>query len=441
LGVRDVPRSGKLRRPLAITLAMTTLVAGLGALGSLPQDGSGRAFPPACPPGLALVVGREAAASIPAPASFLWPSGRDGRDTRTGPTRLDLGGQPGVTAAAGQWAGAASVAAGPSAVGSAYQPSDNVLRDLAALTDLQPGTLRLLATSLGDWRPIAREAPLYRLLAERAATLKGEGHLIISAIESGADPFELLSLVECLEAEGLPVAELPAILARRASGAGWAAILDPIRTKYGKAEPDPLTKNEIRDYLSRGLAPEDVVEAIGLGRVAGQPSRSLLDERLAGRTWVELAAAYDPEGRWAAKKVAAVDSEAKRLLTLGYGLAEIRLAQVYARAMGLEAEAVLRQTTGGLPVTQVAANRAAEMEAAQERSLLDKLKATYGASQATLERWRGLGLGAHEVENVLRLARVRGLNAETVVGLRLGGASWEDILERLAPAAGGGSGR
>jgi len=127
------------------------------------------------------------------------------------------------------------------------------------------------------------------------------------------------------------------------------------------------------------------------------------------------------------------------LLKLGYRLADIKLAQPYARAMGLDTEAVLRQTTAGLSIEQVAANRAAEMEAAQQKIILERLKATYGVDQDVLDRWRGLGLNAHEIDNVLRLAKARGLDPETIAGERLAGTSWESILERHAPAGTGGA--
>jgi len=430
-----VSKSRTLRGILVCVVALSTLLAAAGSLGSLPRGRMAEVYPPAYPPGLS-----------PAPAgsgarATLSPAERDPvatSDDLVGVARSRTAATSPRTSLVSSASSGLTMSAGGSPV-STYDPPAPVVQDLVALTGLKSSTVAKLCGLAGDWRPVVRKAAIYRLITERLPGLGSDARTVTDVIESGAEPFEVLSVLECLLSEGLPVSELPGILACRATGASWASILDPIRVRFGKAEADPLTKDEIRAYFARGLSPQDILEGVGLGQTTGRPSRSFLEGRLSGKTWEQLALACDPRGLWAAKKSSGVDEECQSLLKLGYRLADIKLAQPYARAMGLDTEAVLRQTTAGLSIEQVAANRAAEMEAAQQKIILERLKATYGVDQDVLDRWRGLGLNAHEIDNVLRLAKARGLDPETIAGERLAGTSWESILERHAPAGTGGA--
>lgn len=406
-------------RWLAVLVAAAVVVAGLGPLGSSGHAQGAAGGPPPTPPGLERVGSAGQAVSSQLEAG---PAGAHGIAHADVPPRQLLLAQ----------------AIPPPAL--AEPPGPGYLVDLERITGLEPPILRRLAERLGSWTPIVRQAPLYLAISEEATSLGGDRAFVMAAVEQGREPGDILRVLEYFPSAGIPLSELPAALEERAAGTGWSRILDPIRAKYGRAEASPLSKDEIRVYLAQGLSPEDIVASVGLSSMTGREARALLSGRLGGLTWEQIEANDDPQGRWKAKRNAGLDDEDRRLVGLGYELPEIRLAQAYARALGLSAETVLRDTTAERPVQQVILDRGAATAVDRERSLLDRLKATYGASEDVMGRWRARGLGPHEIENVLRLSLERRLDPEALVEERLKGASWEDILERFGPVTETGAG-
>lgn len=315
-----------------------------------------------------------------------------------------------------------------SAAGSAAKGDQGPLDDLRDLTGLPAGTLKALHARLDDWNAIVRRAPIYAALVERMAAMGDEKRFVLKTIEQGFDPVDALSAVDYLLARSIPLSELPGVMAGRSLGKGWDAVLDPVRARYGLAETNPFSKDEIRAFLADGLTPEDIVEALGLAEASGSGARDLLGERLAGKGWDELAASCDPEGKSASQKAAAIGSEEQRLLDLGYDLPQIRQAQVLGRALGVDAESLLAETGPDRPVQQVSADRGARAKKARDRAAVKGLEEKYGATEDAMARWTSLGLNPHEIENVLRLAREKGADPEAVVQQRLAGTGWEEIL-------------
>lgn len=308
------------------------------------------------------------------------------------------------------------------------QLSETAIRDISGITGLEPGIIAGLNASLGDPRDLIHKAPIYKAISERLGALGGDKRYVLGAVERGADPVVILTALDYLQLRHMPISELDGIVARRESGDSWDIALEESRQKAGLNEPSPLTREEIREYMAKGVHPEDIVDAIGLQSVSAKDTRWILDEASKGRPLKEIEEEIDPAHKWRAEKEKSLGDEERRLMEKGCALTEIRCAQAYGKALGISAESLLADVSADRTLDQVAQSRSISDNALAKEYNTRKLSAMHSVPEATISFWQSRGLNPYEVDNVLRLAGVSGVEASTIVEERLSGLTWQEIL-------------
>lgn len=275
--------------------------------------------------------------------------------------------------------------------------------DLAVMSGMDIQTVYKLYDAVGDWDILKENIFIYKYILDEHKQITNESNDVYPMIRN-YKPDTLLAVYEYASGKGLSFKEIKSIMEQTDIGAALETVLVEVEVNKAYNVYLPANKDQIREWLSQGYSPDDIISADAIARGADVLLEDVFKLKTRDNTWKDVGN------------------------KLGYSLEEPGATTAEVRVDNSNAVQVITDKDYEGIVKQ-----SGNIAKASDGKLHNDLK----RRNVDVDKYLAMGFSVKEVNNAVMLSAESGIAIDEILEYKGSGQTWENVIAKYSKAEGG----
>lgn len=280
--------------------------------------------------------------------------------------------------------------------------NDDKASDLSAMSGMKSDTLYKLYEAVGDWNTLRDNIFIYKYIMDEHINIANDNKGVYEIIKK-YKPEELLAIYEYSSRKDLKLQDLESMLQLIDSGVALETTLVEMEVQKEYKIYIPATKEQIKNWLSLGYDPNDIIEADTIAKGVDILLQDVFALKTQDNTWTDVGTLVD------------------------YKLEEPLATKVELKVKnGQEVQVLSNEDYES--IAEEASNTARNSE--------DKLYSDLKKESLDIDKYIAMGFNVKEVNNAVMLSKESGILVDEILEYKGSGQTWENVIKKYSIAKG-----